>query len=159
MSVAHRLSKTLSKALTKSSSAQRVLRVMVRLFSEQMYVDVSPKTLSGTSSVPRSGALETIVFVSTWEAPEVCVEAVAPEEIARRMAASLAYERLPFMAYYHMYSFAFPDRRNPVIESIEEQETEMLKRLFAAKQCCIVNHPYPVSFSELFEALRQYVNA
>ena len=57
MSVAHRLSKALSKALTKSSSAQRVLRVMVRLFSEQKYVDVSPKTLSGTSRLGRIHAL------------------------------------------------------------------------------------------------------
>ena len=50
------------------------------------------------------------------------------------MAASLAYERLPFMAYYHMYCYAFTDRRNPIIERIEERESDMLTRLFAGKQ-------------------------
>ncbi len=159
LGVAQRVSKFLLRTLARSSGAKRGLRQMVRLFSEQMYVDVPPKTLSGTPTTPRAGTLETIVFVSTWESPEVCVEAVAPEEVARRMAASLAYERLPFMAYYHMYRFAFPDRRNPVVDNIEERETEMLTRLFAGKPCCIVNHPYPVSFSELFEALKQYDHA
>jgi hypothetical protein len=69
------------------------------------------------------------------------------------MVFSLQYERLPFMAFYMMFKFAFPERSNLLIESAEERQREVLTRVLASKPAHSVYHPYPVSIPSLFEAI------
>jgi hypothetical protein len=119
----------------------------------QLFVDMHPKRLFGSGFGAMTGTLNKIFFVGSHETPDVVVRPVNPQEIAQRMVFSLQYERLPFMAFYMMFRFAFPDRVNQLIESAEERQRETLGRVLAGKDAYTVYHPYPVPIPALFDAI------
>jgi hypothetical protein len=123
------------------------------LLKRQMFVDVHPKRLFGSGFGAMTGTLDKVFFVASHETPDVVVRPIEPQEIVRRMVFSLQYERLPFMAFYMMFRFAFPDRANPLIESAEERQRETLGRVLVGKDAYAVYHPYPVGIPALFDAI------
>jgi hypothetical protein len=145
-------------AIKAVQSAGRVMpgkvsgRVMP-LLKRQLFVDVHPKTLFGSGFGAMSGSLDKIFFVASHETPDVVVQQLDPQEIAQRMVFSLQYERLPFMAFYMMFRFAFPERSNALIEGAEELQRTVLTRVLADKEAYSVYHPYPVSIPSLFDAI------
>jgi hypothetical protein len=146
------------QAIKLAQSAGRAMpgkvsgRVMP-LLKRQLFVDVHPKRLFGSGFGAMSGTLDKIFFVASHETPDVVVQPIDPQEIARRMVFSLEYERLPFMAFYMMFRFAFPDRANPLIEGAEQLQRETLARVLADKEVYSVYHPYPVAIPALFDAI------
>ena len=72
------------------------------------------------------------------------------------LAVSLRYERAPLQAHYEMFRFAFPDRANPLLEEAPQRERALLREVFAGKAAFAVDHPYPVSLEQLFEAMSAY---
>jgi hypothetical protein len=146
-------------AIKLAQSAGRVMprklggRVMP-LLKRQLFVDVHPKKLFGAGFGAMTGTLDKIFFVASHEAPDVTVRPIEAQEIAQRMVFSLQYERLPFMAFYMMFKFAFPERSNPLIEGAEERQREVLTRVLLGKPAHAVYHPYPVPIPALYDAIR-----
>ncbi len=130
----------------------RFLRRVRPLLEKQAGADVHPRRLFG-ERLDFSGSLDKIVFVGSHEHAEITVRRIDPAEIAARMLFSLQYERLPFMAMYHTFRFAFPEARNPCVDGIEAVERERLLRLLAGKEAFALEHPYPVSIPALYDAL------
>lgn len=126
------------------------------LLRRQLFVDMDPERLFGGTLGPRSGSFDRLFFVASHESPEITVEPIEPEEVARRMAFSLQHERLDFMAFYLKFRFAFPDAANPLIDSVGELERRALERALAGKPAYAVHHPYPVSIPALFDAMDPY---
>jgi hypothetical protein len=124
------------------------------LLDRQLHVDVAPEQLFG--DITPTGRFERLFYASSWERPDVEVRPVDPLDVAERMAFSLRYERFPLQAHYEMFRFAFPDRVNPVLEQAPQREQELLRKTFAGKTAFAVDHPYPVSLDELFEAMAEY---
>jgi hypothetical protein len=124
------------------------------LLDRQLHVDVAPEQLFG--EITPAGRFECLFFASSWERPDVEVRPIDPIEVANRMAFSLRYERFPLQAHYEMFRFAFPDRVNPLLEEAPQREQELLRQAFAGKPAFAVDHPYPVSLAELFEAMSPY---
>lgn len=85
----------------------------------------------------------------------VDVRRVEPRLVAGRMVASLAFERLALLTAYDQFRFAFPDRRNELIESARDRELEILSRAFAGRPAYEVVHPYPMRLGDLFDQLQQ----
>ena len=134
------------------SAAPSLLRRTAYLVEGQLHVDVPPGRLFGAATSGEA-PFDRLFFVVSHESPEIVVEPVDPLEVARRMVFSLAFERRELAAYYAMYCFAFPGAPNQVLERAEELEREALERGFAGKPAFVVQHPYPVSFERLYEAL------
>ena len=63
------------------------------------------------------------------------------------------YERRPLLEAYEEFRFAFPDRRNPLIEQAAERERELLRRAFSGKPTFAVEHPYPADLQRLYEVM------
>ena len=126
------------------------------LLRRQLFVDMDPERLFDGTLGPRSGSFDRLFFVASHESPEITVEPIEPEEVARRMAFSLQHERLDFMAFYLKFRFAFPDAANPLIDSAGELERRALERALAGKPAYAVHHPYPVSIPALFDAMDPY---
>ena len=124
------------------------------LLDRQLHVDVAPEQLFG--EITPAGRFERLFFASSWERPDVEVRPIDPVEVGQRMAFSLRYERFPLQAHYEMFRFAFPDRVNPLLEEAPQREQELLRQAFAGKPAFAVDHPYPVSLAELFEAMSRY---
>jgi hypothetical protein len=125
------------------------------VLERQLHVDVPPARLFGDQPSDTSGSFDRLLFLVSSDRPEIVVEPVDPAEVAARMASSLAYERLDFMAAYHAFRYAFPERPNPLIETAEARQRDLLARLFAAKPTWRVEHPYPVDLEALYDAVRR----
>jgi hypothetical protein len=124
------------------------------LLERQLFVHVPPEELFGRDSCALAGRLDRVFLLVSHETPDVRVERVAAEEVARRMVFSLQHERLSFLAHYHKFRFAFPEAANALIDGAEERERVALAQALAGKDAHVVYHPFPAPIPALFEAMR-----
>jgi hypothetical protein len=139
----------LSRVVPNSKLVRRVRAILKR----QAFVDLHPEDLFSRQLGTLAGNVDKVLFAVSHDTPDVLVQAVDPEEVARRMVFSLQHERLDFMSYYLKFRFAFPAAANELIERAETLEREGLTRALAGKDTFCVSHPYPVSLDALFQAV------
>lgn len=142
----------------RETFAATLLRRAIPPLKRQLNVQLAPQLIFGDRTGPFAAAPEKLFLMISHTRPEIEVEAVDAMIVARRMAASLQYEQLPFWSRYLEFRFAFPRASNRFLESAHEMQTELLCRALAGKQAYTVRHPYPVSLSSLYEAMAPYVN-
>jgi hypothetical protein len=123
------------------------------LIGRQRYVNVSPARLFDEAQRTQRGRFDHLILAGSHDSPVTRVERVAPEDVARRMAFSLTYERLDFQSWYLKYRFAFPTRANALIDGAAELEGELLRKAFAGKPAHAVYHPYPARIPDLYRAV------
>ena len=133
--------------------AARVADRVLPLLETQLHVDVPPATLFGGQLGSMTAPFDRLFLVLSAEVDETTTEPVDPAEVAARMAASLAYERLPFLGWYHTFRYAFPDAVNTVVEDADDRERKLLGDVFAGKPAHAVVHPYPVEIASLHDAI------
>lgn len=127
---------------------------LARFLERQRYADLDPRVIFPAERCALAGRYDRLFWMVTHDAPTIDVSPVSPNEIARRMVHSLLYEWLPFTSWYRMYRFAFPDRRNELIESLETRLSALLNEALAGKPAFVVAHPYPVDLEALFGTMR-----
>jgi hypothetical protein len=152
-----------------ASLATRTLNRASALVANQMCVDLAPERLfagrlAAAGGEQRQGAAspssapvapERILFVVSHERPEITVQPIAPQEVAERMLFSLAEEDQRLASCYLKFRFAFPQRRNELMERAHELRRALLQAALAGKSTFEVRHPYPVSLPELYRALEK----
>ncbi len=130
---------------------------LARFLERQRFADLDPRALFPAERCALAGRFDRLFWMVTHESPAIEVLPVSAEEIARRMLHSLLYEWLPFMEWYRMYRFAFPERRNEAIEALEARLTTLLSETLSGRPAWVVAHPYPVDLAALFAAMRPLV--
>jgi hypothetical protein len=130
------------------------LRRLERLLSGQLHVDIAPERLFGPGPLALRAPFERLFLAGSWEEPRIEVRPIDPAEVAARVAFSLQHERAPLRRAYEQFRFAFPERRNPVLETAAERERELLQALAGKRPAYAVDHPYPVDLTALFDAMR-----
>jgi hypothetical protein len=131
---------------------RRGRRVAVAV-ERQRHVDIAPDRLFDGAAVALSASFDRLFLVASRDDPETLARPVEPGEVAARMAFSLEYEREPLLAAYAQMRFAFPDRRNPLLDEASGLEQVLLREVFAGKPAFAVEHPYPVDLARLFDAM------
>lgn len=119
----------------------------------QAYLQVPPEELFGVERVVLRGGLDATVLVMSHESTATTAREAGPEEISRRMAASLADERAVFMAHYRQFRYAFPELAAHAIENAARREARLLSALFDDRPAAVVAHPYPCDIAELGDAV------
>jgi hypothetical protein len=137
-------------AATRGRRARRV-GVAVR---EQRHVDIAPERLFAPERIELSAPFDRLFLVRSWESDDTVASAIDPGEVAARMAASQERERAPLTRAYEQFRFAFPERRNELLESAPERERALLARVLDGKAAHAVDHPYPVDLERLFHVMR-----
>jgi hypothetical protein len=135
-----------------SRLADRVAPVL----EAQAHVDLLPARLFGTQLGSLSTTVDRVFLVLSADRQDVVATPVAPAEVAARMAASLAFERLDLRGWYLRARYAHPEAAwsNPVLEGgAEAQERELLERFLGGVPAWAVEHPYPVDLSSLHAAM------
>jgi len=135
----------------------RLLRRATPVLARQAYVQLPPRFLFGEEKLALAGSPRKVFFMASHETADIRVEPMDADEIARRMVFSLQEERIDLIAAYHRFRFAFPERRNELLEEAEERQREALLRVLAGKETAAVWHPYPVSIPALYDAMRPHV--
>ncbi len=128
-------------------------RRVAAFLERQHFADLSPHALFGAERCALSARPDALVFVGSHERSDVVLERIDPEEVARRMLASLQEELVPFRSFYLKFRFAFPERRNEWFERVEEVQREALFKCFQGRPCWSLQHPYPVELGKLRRAL------
>ena len=147
-----------SNRLGRGSAPIRLVGRLRELVKQQLNVQLPPEKLFGRKPGDGTVRPEKIFWVASHAEPNVSVEQIDPQEVAKRIVFSLQEERMGFLSYYWKYRFAFPDCSNALIEQAEEVQRSMLLKILADKEAYVVYHPYPFSIPALFEVIRPYCN-
>ena len=122
------------------------------LLDSQRYAHLSPRVLFGAGD-DGEAPVDLVFLVTTRAGGPIRVEPADPGDVAQRMAISDDEERAPLMAFYRRFRFAFPDRRNDLLEQAGQTERDRLRQFLRGKECYLVSHPYPPSIPDLYAAL------
>jgi len=141
--------RSVAASLPRSRSARRALP----LVEGQLHVDLAPEALFGGAAQALEASFDRLIFVASHERDAIDVGPIDTDEVARRMAASLEYERLRFTGHYLQFRFAFPDSRSTLVERATEIERNRLASVLSGKPSFAVSHPYPVSLPALHAAM------
>jgi len=126
------------------------------LLEGQAHVDLDPTTLFSAELGPLSTPVDRVFLVMSADRADVAVAPVDPAEVAARMAASLAFERLDLRGWYLRARYAHPEAAwsNAWLEGgAEERERELLGRFLDGVPAWVVEHPYPVDLTALHDAM------
>ena len=134
----------------------RLLHRAMPVLEGQLHVDVPPERLFGKVG-DMSARIDRVLLVMSAAGEETTVEPVGGEEVARRMSASLLYERLDVRALYLQARYARPELHNPLLESLEERQRELLLARLGGRAAHLVTHPYPVDLHALLDAVRPVI--
>jgi hypothetical protein len=126
-------------------------------------VSVTPSQLLGKDgdgggrwqSTP-SAPLESLFLLVTSGEDRIAVREADTDEVAARLADCAAYERRAFFGLYQRFKYAFPGRRNSLIEDAREAESGMLAKALASKRVFVVEVPFPFDPSALFRAIQPF---
>ena len=87
--------------------------------------------------------LDSVVLIESSTDPIAAAEPIDGTILARRTAATVVHELLDITALYLTYRYAFPDRRNQLIETLPAVLEEALIGALGTRTCVVVRHPYP----------------
>ena len=134
---------------TDRGGARRVAALLERRGS----VRVPPDALFGAGACLLHTSFDRLLLGISHVAPEIVVTRGDAEEVARRMAACLAYEHRELLGLRQRFRFAFPDAAGPGLDELEPTLREGLLRAFRGKETHVVAHPYPAAVPALRDAL------
>lgn len=151
------MSRVMTRAVNREFFLAKMINRIIPLLRRRLNVSMSPQKLFGKKFGKLQGNLEKILFVVSHETPDVKVQPVESQEIARRMVFSVQYELQDMMSYYKMFRFAFPEMRNEFIEQTENLLRAGLMRALADKEAYVIYHPYPVPIPALSDAVSSVI--
>jgi hypothetical protein len=150
---AHRARLAALRAAAGAARGRRGRRIAA-LVGGQLHVDIAPERLFPPEAIALTASFDRLFLVGSWEEGHTAARPIDPAEVSARMAFSLQHERAPLTTAYEQFRFAFPDRRNPVLEAAPDSERALLERVVAGKVAYAVEHPYPADLERLFEVMR-----
>ena len=134
-------------------------RLVHKAVTELGTASLAPSDLFGTAGCAESLSLERVVWMVPRDAgagTEAGLElkAVSTADLARRMAVAHVHHRLSFLDAYWRFRYAFPDRVNDLVESMEQRERELAEVLLAEVPAFLLEHPAGAAPATLVGALR-----
>lgn len=135
------------------SRGRRVGRRVGFLVDGQRHADVPVAAVTGAAARPGAMSVDAVVHTMSTDATTIALAPTSGDQVAAHMAGSLAFERLPLMALYHAFRYAFPDRSSSLIERAEVIERERLQEFLGPRRCWLSTHPYPPDLAELRRSL------
>ena len=135
------------------TTSTRVLADALPALRRQLNVQLDPARVFPHASRSLAAAPERVFLMVSHDDPAIRVSETDPLEIARRMVASNLYEQQPLLTAYLAHQFAFPARRNALLEEARVRQAEALEAALAGKAAYTVDHPYPCDLAALYAAM------
>lgn len=136
-----------------NSLGNKLIRYAHQALLDQQSIHLKPLSLFGAGNCLLASPLDVVVVAVSYEAKDVLVTPTPVERVAGQMAASFVHEQASLMSCYHKHLFAFPDRRNPLFDRVEQRYRERAEAALEGKPSYAMLHPYPVSIGALQEAV------
>jgi hypothetical protein len=120
----------------------------------QLNFRVEPKAIFGD----RCGSLRCRpdkIFIGMAHSDErVLIEPAEPPAVADQLASAMEFELTSLMSHYRAFKFAFPGIRNEYLEKVHDVLRDALRQALATREIYMLYHPYPVSFHDLYRAMK-----
>ncbi len=145
----------LEKIGLKSLFPVKVLGEMLPALKRQLNIRIAPQELF-EGRLQQQARPENVFLVMSHQKDTIEVEPIPAAEIAERMISSNEYEQIVLTEQYKAFRFAFPERKNELIENMHQIQLELLRKIFDGKPAYRVVHPYPVSFAALFKKMKPF---
>jgi hypothetical protein len=152
-STARFLTRAARLPVIRSSAPGDLARRLGAMADNQRSLQIRPeRVFDGRVSVGLT-PLDTVVLIESSGDPVASAEPIDGTTVARRTAATVIHEMLDLEALYLTFRYAFPDRRNPFIESLPTRLEQCLVDALGKKRCVVVRHPYPPDIPSLHELI------
>lgn len=96
---------------------------------------------------------EHVVLAKSVSVDDVVVGRTEASDIAARMVHSVRFELEPLMRAYHMYRFAFPDRRCDALDQLDRDLDNAMHKALDQRTGWTLEHPYELDLGRLSDAL------
>jgi hypothetical protein len=120
-------------------------------------VALEPTDLFGRPSAADGVKLDVAILMQAGEGGTTTAR-TSGREIARRMVASQEYERAALLRAYDEFRFAFPGRRNDLLEHAAQEEQRLLEQALENVPALELRHPYPVQLGDLYAATEEWLS-
>ena len=137
----------------RNSLGNKLIRHAHQALLDQQSIHLKPLSLFGADNCLLASPLDVVIVAVSHAAEDVLIKPAEIEQVAGRMAASFVHEQASLMSCYHKHLFAFPDRRNPLLDRIEHLYRERAVAALEGKPSYAMLHPYPASIGALQEAV------
>lgn len=135
----------------------RALDALIEPLRARLRIWALPARLFEGRTWPGRAPVDVVVLSVSHDRPDVTVEPCDPKDVALRMRGSNERERTGLLDHYRAFRFAFPNRPNALLDSIDEQQGALLRQALAGKTPFVVRHPYPVPFESLYRRMAPLV--
>src|SRR6267143_1639201 len=125
----------------------------------QLNFRVEPKAIFGDRCARLVGHPDKIFIGRVRSDERVLIEPAEPATVADQLACALEFELTSLMSHYRAFKFAFPGMRNEFLEKVHHLLRDALRQALAAKEVYTLYHPYPVSFRDLFQVMRSFLES
>lgn len=156
---AHMLGPLIPRVERTNSLATKAIRYARQSLLDQQSIPLRPIDLFGKDACVLSSPLDLVIVTVSHAANALQVTPVTLDRVAGQMANSFVHEQASLMACYRKHLFAFPDRRNPLLDSVEQVYRERAFEGLQGKLAYTMQHPYPVGTTALRGAVEPLITA
>lgn len=135
------------------SSLHRGLRKLDRVLSGRRSAEVSLEKLFPAESLCESHSLQRAFLSLVHDSPDIVIENTSRDAFIERLVHVILHEFEELTSLYEKFRFAFPSKRNTLLDGLSEKIEEVARERLASQAFYTVYHPYPVSPQSMFEAL------
>ncbi len=115
-------------------------------------------TLYPQGKIRMSSNLDIVFLLARSGIDKIEISKIDAKFAASKIAPCLSYETAYHLrGLYHMFRFAYPNKRNELVENAERISEEIMGKSFEGKQLYYVKLPIPYHFDELFTRLAEYL--
>jgi hypothetical protein len=148
-----------SSALKKESNLKRLLALIESLASYPMtHVQMDIQRAFGKPSQALQIPISYTFFLARDQRDKIHITEGSPEDMAQKMARCLDAEFMHFQQLYRMFRFAFPDRKNNVIEYCARGEQQILEQAFGSGRTYNVTIPERLRSDRLYKAVMDLIS-
>jgi hypothetical protein len=138
--------------LVRHHAVGRAASRMRALVERQLSVQVPPERVFGRAPVD-GATVDRIVFVTSHASDAVTIDPIGADLVARRATQSFLFEQADLLEHYRRFRFAFPDRRNPLLDELESRYEAAALAALGGLPAIAVGHPYPLEIDRLYRAI------
>jgi hypothetical protein len=137
----------------------KLLREGMPALRRQLNFRVEPKAIFGDRCGRLTGYPDKIFIGMVHSDERILIEPAEPATVADQLACAMEFELTSLMSHYRAFKFAFPGMRNEFLEKVHNLLRDALRQALADKEIYTLYHPYPVSFRDLFQVMRNFLES
>jgi hypothetical protein len=131
-------------------------RIAVRL-KNNMRIHVRPKNLKNIKIANGKSQLDLVLFTVSSFNEDLKIQKIVENEVIESMVQSNKQEYELLFNHYTMFRFAFPNKRNKLLDNFEEIHRKRMTSCLANKETYKIIHPYPVPIDKIYYFLRNNI--